>query len=194
MVRTRLYIEGGESKEDQIRCREGFRKLFEQAGFTGRMPRLTASGGRDAAFGDFKTAHAGSTAGHYVAMLVDSEDPVVDIERPWTHLKGRDGWVRPSGTVDEQVLLMTTCMETWIVADREALRRHYRSALQESALPPLVKLEARERADVRARSGTPWSRTMSRRRSPANRAFRRHRAPRPQSHPRPWLPACRAAH
>lgn len=43
---------------------------------------------------------------------------------------------------------MTTCMETWIVADRLTLRRHYGSGLQESALPPVVDLEQRARDEV----------------------------------------------
>ena len=143
-----LYIEGGESKEDQIRCRQGFRKLLEKAGFSGRMPRLSACGGRTSAFDDFETAHASRKVGHYVAMLVDSEDPVKDLERTWDHLKRRDNRDKPSGAVDEQVLFMTTCMETWIVADRAALREHYGGELQENALPGLNDLEKRERRDV----------------------------------------------
>lgn len=148
MVRARLYIEGGESKEDQIRCREGFRKLLEKAGFVGRLPRLTSSGGRNAAFDDFRTAHAKAGQNDYIAMLIDSEEPVADVEETWAHLRARDGWARPGGASNEQVLFMTTCMETWIVADREALRAHYGSRLQESALPPLVDLEKRGRHDL----------------------------------------------
>lgn len=120
-----LYIEGADSKEDQIRCREGFRRLLEKAGFSGRMPRLSACGGRNSAFDDFTTALASAKAGHFVAMLIDSEDPLVDTETTWAHLSARDGWERPEGAADEQVLFMTTCMETWIVADRVSLRIHY---------------------------------------------------------------------
>jgi hypothetical protein len=148
MVNARLYIEGGESKEDQIRCREGFRKLIGKAGFVGKLPRLTASGGRNAAFDDFKTAHAKAGQDDYIAMLIDSEDPLADVEQTWAHLHNRDGWVNPAGARNEQVLFMTTCMETWIVADRAALRAHYGSRLQESALPPLVDLEKRDRHDL----------------------------------------------
>jgi len=54
----RLYLEGGESKDDKIRCREAFSKLLEKAGFEGRMPRLSACGGRESAFDSFRTAHA----------------------------------------------------------------------------------------------------------------------------------------
>lgn len=143
-----LYIEGGESKEDQIRCRKGFCRLLEKTGLKGRMPRLSACGGRTSAFDDFKTAHAKAGAGHFVAMLIDSEEPMLDIEKTWQHLKARDNWDRPAGTGDDQVLFMTTCMETWIAADRETLRKHYGHKLQESALPPTNNLESRGRVDV----------------------------------------------
>lgn len=143
-----LYIEGGESKEDQIRCREGFRKLLEKTGLSERMPRLSACGGRGSAFDDFKTAHARRKVGDYIAMLIDSEDPVLDLEKTWDHLHRRDQWDKPTEAIDEQVLFMTTCMETWIVADRAALREHYGHKLQENALSPLNNLEARDRRDV----------------------------------------------
>src|SRR2546428_13870714 len=68
-----LFLEGGgsgpDSKSLQARCREGFRTLLENCGFTGRMPRLAACGGRASAFDDFKTAHKNKAAGDYVAML-----------------------------------------------------------------------------------------------------------------------------
>jgi hypothetical protein len=149
-VSAHLYIEGGESKEDQIRCREGFCKLIGKLGFAAgkKMPRLSACGGRNSAFDDFKTAHGSSKQGDYIAMLIDSEDPVADGEKTWEHLKIRDDWDKPAGADDEQVLLMTTCMETWIVADRAALKEHYRHKLQENALPPLIDLEQRNRKEV----------------------------------------------
>lgn len=110
-----LYIEGANSKEDQIRCREGFRRLLEKTGFTGRLPRLSACGGKNSAFDDFKTAHRAARPEHFVAMLIDSEGPVADVEKTWPHLKQRDSWDQPAGASDEQVLFMTTSMETWIV-------------------------------------------------------------------------------
>ncbi|MFO1487353.1 MAG: DUF4276 family protein [Verrucomicrobiota bacterium] len=145
-----IYIEGADSKQDQIRCREGFRRLLEKMGFAAqkRMPRLSACGGRDSAFDDFKTALTAAPVGHFVAMLIDSEDTVADLEKTWAHLKVRDNWDKPNGATDEQVLFMTTCMESWIVADRETLKKHYGHKLQENALPPTNNLEARGRGDV----------------------------------------------
>jgi len=81
-------------------------------------------------------------------MLIDSEEPVSDPDKTWDHLKDRDNWEKPDGADDKQVLLMTTCMETWIVADRDTVRAHYGSSLQDSALPPLVNLEQINRKDI----------------------------------------------
>ncbi len=73
---------------------------------------------------------------------------MVDVEQAWDHLRARDGWQAPEGASDEQVLLMVTCMETWIATDRDTLGKHYGANLQESALPPLDNMETRARNDV----------------------------------------------
>lgn len=145
MTERIIYVEGGgDSKELQTRCREGFHKLLENSGFKGRAPRIVACGGRYSAFDAFQTAHRqGKLA--YVALIVDSEDPVADPEQPWQHLEQRDGWKPPAGATDEQVFLMTTCMETWILADRAGLQAHYGTKLQTSGLPSLTNIEARDR-------------------------------------------------
>jgi hypothetical protein len=46
---------------------------------------------------------------------------------------------------------MMTCMETWIVADRDALKGHFKHKLHENAPPHLNDLEQRERHDVFAK-------------------------------------------
>lgn len=144
-----LYLEGGgDSKDLHARCREGFRKLLEKSGFAGRMPRLVACGPRNAAYADFVTAHGRADGGTYVAFLVDSEEPVADVNDPWGHLLRRDGWARPAGACDEQAFLMVTAMETWLAGDRAALAAHYGAPLQTAALPSLTDLESRPRADV----------------------------------------------
>ena len=151
-----LYLEGGatgpDSKDLKIRCREGSRKLLEKCGYgeQGRMPRLVACGSRKNAFENFKTALSARAAGQYVALWIDSEDPMTDVEASWTHLRTRvgDNWPRPAGAADDQVLFMTTCMETLIAADRAALKEHFGAKLQAEALPPMVNLETRNRHDV----------------------------------------------
>ncbi len=149
MVRNILFVEGGgDSKELHARCREGFRKLLESCGFAGRMPRIVACGGRTAAFDDFKTALSRSQGLVFVALLIDSEQPLINTEATWQHLGEHEGWHQPPSASDDQVLFMTTCMETWIITDRSTLARHFGSPLRTSALPSLQDLEARDRQAI----------------------------------------------
>ncbi|MBP7053025.1 MAG: DUF4276 family protein [Phycisphaerae bacterium] len=149
MVRVRLYIEGGgDSRSLHIKCREGFRKLLERAGFKGRMPSTRACGGRNAAYDDFKTALRTAAAGDYPVLLVDSEAPVNQPRSPWQHLQSRDGWEQPAGADDDQAQLMVQCMETWCLADRNALGEFFGSRLRENALPSLDNLEAKAKETV----------------------------------------------
>ena len=153
MVSARIYLEGGgDTKEGRARCREGFRKLMENCGFAGRMPRLVACGSRGAAFDDFKTAHALRTGDAYVGLLVDSEDPITNVEQTWQHVSRRtgDNWTKPNGASEEQLLFMTTCMETWIVADPASLRAHFGRSFRVSALPVVQGVEQRDRQSVLA--------------------------------------------
>ena len=70
-----LYLEGGasgaDSKELQIRCRAGFRKLLEKCDYKGRMPHLIACGSRQVAFDDFEIGLDGNVAGDYIALWID---------------------------------------------------------------------------------------------------------------------------
>ena len=146
---VRIYIEGGgDSKDLQSRCREGFRKLIERTGFEGRMPSTVACGGRNNAYDMFKIALRSVDVNEFPMLLVDSEEPV--ITTPWDHLKSRDGWERPAGAEDDQAQMMVTCMETWIMADHEALRKVFGAHLRESALFPVEGLERRSRQDLLA--------------------------------------------
>ena len=149
-----IYIEGGgNSKSLKTEMSIGFTKLLENCGLRGRMPRLVRGGGRKQTYDKFKTAFENALHGDLILLLVDSEDPVSDVNRTWEHLRRRqdDQWKKPDGAKDEDVLLMATCMETWIVADRAALHEHFGSRLRESALPSLYDLENRNRHDVQDR-------------------------------------------
>ena len=148
-MKVRLYIEGGgESRSLHIRCREGFRKLLEKAGFQNRMPSTKACGSRSAAYDDFKTALRTTASDHYPVLLVDSEAPVT--QPAWQHLQSRDGWQQPAGADDDQAQLMVQCMESWCVADRDTLRAFFGSGFREGALPAMENLEARTKEQVQA--------------------------------------------
>ncbi len=111
------------------------------------MPKLGACRGRGSAFESFRTWHGKGTEGDYVALLIDSEEPICEINETWAHLRERDGWKKPNGSEDSQVLLMTTSMETWIFADQEVLAKHFGPGFRKHGLPTL-DLEQRSRKDV----------------------------------------------
>ena len=147
-----MYFEGGgTSKSLRREARRAFSRLFEQAGFAGRMPALVACGSRNDTFDAWRASYLDKSEAEQVCLLVDSEDVVADIEQPLRHLRQREtAWDFPSTTSDEHVFLMVTSMETWIMADRTALQDTFGNALQETALYPLHDLERRERKDVLA--------------------------------------------
>lgn len=109
------------------------------------MPRINPCGPRTATFDAFRTELQKAGAGDYIGLWVDSEDPVESIDQPWEHLNKRDKWKRPAKANDDNVLLMVTCMESLIAADRAALAKRFGSSLVAAALPPPVNLEARDR-------------------------------------------------
>ncbi len=142
-----IYIEGGasgpNSKYLNTKCQEAFHKLLDKMGFTGRKPHLVACGGRQNVFDRFCTKMK-TTSAEYVAMWIDSEEPMQDPEKAWQHLAAVTTvgpWTKPASADDDQVLFMTTCMETWIATDRNTLISHYGKALQEKHLPSLNNLE-----------------------------------------------------
>lgn len=77
-------------------------------------------------------------------LLVDSEE-LVSLP-PIKHLSQR--WPFPASVSESQVHLMVTTMETWIIADRQALQSAFGSELNEKVLPPLKDLELREKEAV----------------------------------------------
>jgi hypothetical protein len=50
--------------------------------------------------------------------------------------------------VSGKALLMVTCMETWILTDRETIQSHYGPRLQKSALCELNDMEERSRDSI----------------------------------------------
>lgn len=144
---VRLYVEGGgDSKTLKTACRKGFRTFIDNAGLTGRLPRIVAGGSRRNAYEGFKTAH--DQGNGTVLLLVDAEGSVA-ADGSWQHLQARDSWARPNGATDEQCHLMVEVMESWFLADREALEAFYGQGYRSNALPPRQNVEEIPKVDVR---------------------------------------------
>lgn len=140
---------GGNSKALKSDCRRGFREFTEKSALTGRMPGIVACGSRNDAFDDFKTALANGN--DIVLLLVDAEGPVASpaaSPKPWQHLKERDSWNRPTAATDNQCHPMVQTMESWFLADVDALESFYGKGFQKSSLTQNPRIERVSKQDV----------------------------------------------
>ncbi len=165
-----ILVEGGGDGTADRECKYAFAKLIEKLfdKETKFRPTFIPCGGREQAYKRFKTYHSKKREGEYIAMLIDSEI-TIDNEKcgsadslvlnAWTHLQevplrelGMSAMPQPTGAQDDQVLFMTTCMETWIVADRDAISAYFHPKplhyINLSSLPSLTELETKDRHTI----------------------------------------------
>ena len=133
-----IFVEGaGHTNELSRSCRRGFAQFFENAGLSGAMPKVVACGSRENTYDRFRAElNTDPTA----MLLVDAEAPVA-APGPWQHLKANDGWDRPVGTTDNHCHLMVQAMESWFLADVDALRLFYGQGFRPRDLPPNPNIE-----------------------------------------------------
>lgn len=141
-----IFVEGGAPGTVKARCREGFSKFFEKVVPAGCFT-VMASGSRGSAYEDFCLALK-ENDGHYNVLLVDSEEEVT--KASWTHLAERrgDGWARPAGAANDQAQLMAQVMESWFLADKDALAKYYGQGFKRKALPGQPNVEQVSKQDV----------------------------------------------
>jgi len=142
-VKIKLYIEGGgDSPLQDTLFREGWRTFLEKAGLKGKMPSTFRGGSRNDTFAAYQTAVRTKRSDELPLLLVDSEDLITGGNTEWQHLKSRDNWNQPAGAGDNDAFLMVCCMETWFLADREALKRFFHDCWRDNAVPQWADLEA----------------------------------------------------
>ena len=80
-------------------------------------------------------------------LLVDAEGPVTAYD-PWQHLHASDGWARPASATNDQCHLMVQIMESWFLADVDALELFYERGLRRQSLPANPNIEQIPKQDV----------------------------------------------
>lgn len=146
-----IYFEGGgNSAETKAALRQGMTAFLKPLVDMARQRRsrwsITSCGGRDQAFDDFSDALEKEPE-KFNVLLVDSETAVTALPR--AHLQQRDGW-NLQGADEDQVHLMAQCMETWLVADPEALAQYYDQRFNANALPRRQNLEEEPKTQIHA--------------------------------------------
>ena len=142
-ARVRIYIEGGGNHDHNLErlFRRSWTEFFKAAKLQGHAPRIVRGGARGRTFRLFRNALTSSGPDDLPVLLVDSEAPVAPTHGVWRHLQAHDGWGRPPDAGDDQAFLMVQVMETWLLADRHALRRYFGSQFAESRIPLWPELE-----------------------------------------------------
>ena len=145
----RIYVEGGgDDNKTWIPVREGFNVFLKDLRDIADRKKITLRiipcGPRGTAKNDFITALK-SNPDAYNVLLVDSENPVD--KAPWLHLKDQDGW-KLDEIHDEQCHLMVQVMESWLIADIEALKDFYGKNFDESKIPDTTDVENIHKDDV----------------------------------------------
>lgn len=143
MVRVRLFIEGGGQGSRLNRLfRAAWRDFLVAAGLGGNLPRIVRGGSRNETFEQFLAAVKEARPGELPILLVDSEGPVDADHSAWQHLRHTDGWERPAGAGAKQAFLMVQVMETWFLADRDALQNYFGPSFRAGQLPRQRELES----------------------------------------------------
>ena len=143
MVKVRIFIEGGGSGSTPDKeFRQGWAKFFAAAGLAGKMPKVVRGEGRDKTFSKFSNELRKRIPDQTALLLVDSEGPVDANHTAWQHLQARDGWRQPPAAADDRAYLMVQFMETWFLADRDALRQFFGPSFNENAFREWPSLES----------------------------------------------------
>jgi hypothetical protein len=159
MIEIAIYAEGGgDTAGQQAELRQGFDGLLDSIKSRARVRKirwkLVCAGGRKQAYDAFMNALRTNPNAINV-LLVDSETQVkansTDISQDATmrveHLTKGDGWDLSTAN-PQTVHLMAQCMESWIIADADALQEFYGQRFLRNVLPLRNNLEDEPKKDV----------------------------------------------
>ena len=133
---------GGQGKNSKAAIRYGMDAFLSEIKGGCRKKnwnwKLVCCGSRNEAYKRFRDELLNSNV-EIIILLVDSET-VVNSLTPTEHLALNDGWDL-QGIDKDTVHLMVQTMETWIVADPDALKKYYGRGFRKNVLPSRKNFE-----------------------------------------------------
>lgn len=136
-----IYVEGGGGKDSKDHMRQAFGQFLTGPRVAAREQRVrwrvVLCGSRDNTFKGFHARQKSHPNAH-VFLLVDAEQPIVGSARE--HLAAREPWDLSVAT-DDQCQLMAQVMESWFLADPQALERYYGQQFASKQIPARENVE-----------------------------------------------------
>ena len=147
-----IYLEGGgDGKNTKAALRLGMDAFLGPIKQLARTKswhwKLVACRGRQQTYDKFRTEVSNDQTEGVFVLLVDAEAAVIS-NSPRAHLQTRDDSWDLDFATDAMVHLMVQAMETWIVADPDALAAYYGQRFLAKALPNTANLESVPRKDI----------------------------------------------
>lgn len=137
VTEIRLYVEGGGTSQGDRALRAGLTRflgpLHEAARRKGFGFQIVPCGNGNSTFEKFDNASRNAPETHHF-LLVDAEEVVQGAPHEHLASRSRDPFPR-TNVPEDRYHLMVLMMESWLVADPEALARFYGKDFQRSALP-----------------------------------------------------------
>jgi Domain of unknown function (DUF4276) len=156
-----LYVEGGGTKDSRDHLRRAFSEFLSEPRSVARQKgigwRVVMCGSREATVKAFREG-AAEHPHALVLMLVDSDRPVDGTPRE--HLAGGDTRWNLASAEDGQIHLMAQVMESWFVADIDALERFYGQGFAAGQIPRRRDVEEVPKDDVFASLNSATRRTQ----------------------------------
>lgn len=113
--------------------------LMEQYGIKTNLFNIVAGGSRTKIYKDIDRIFQDTDC--FSIILIDSEKEIPYDEKicKWDFLYKNEKWNKPKDATEDNLYFMAACMESWIVADEDALQSFYREGFK-AKLPHATKL------------------------------------------------------
>ncbi|MDQ3179262.1 MAG: DUF4276 family protein [Acidobacteriota bacterium] len=146
-MEIKLYVEGGgkgSHKRATIKLQQGFDSFFKKLKDAAQSRkisfRIIPSGNSQNTYEDFIRSVENSPQSFNV-MLVDSDDALAENESARDFLQKKYKKWKLKKIADEQCHLMVQIMESWFIADVDALKKFYGQGFNSNAIPKNSNVE-----------------------------------------------------
>lgn len=146
-MEIKLYVEGGgkgSHKRATIKLQQGFDSFFRELKDLAQAKKISfkviPAGNTQSTYDDFIFSVKNSPQSRNL-ILVDSDEAVAANQTPRIFLQSKYKKWKLQKIEDEQCHLMVQIMESWFLADVDALKRFYGQEFKESAIPKNPNVE-----------------------------------------------------